>query len=161
MSRRVESWAVLAWTLVLIVVGGQAALALSGISIGINPTASQPYRVFIVLHGRPFGRGDLVAFRFGGSRYYPAGTIFVKEVKGLAGDRLEIRQDRTVRLNEAAMDAVRATDSKGRAVEPFLFEGTIPSDRHFLYSDAPNSYDSRYYGLIAKSQIIGRAVPLL
>lgn len=157
----VERWTILAWTAVLVVIGGKAVLALSGVSIGINPTASQPHRMFVVLHGRPFGRDDLVAFQFSGSRYYPAGTVFVKAVKGLPGDQLEIRQDRTVRLNDAAMNAVRATDSRGRAVEPFLFEGAIPSDRYFLYSAAPNSYDSRYYGLIAKSQIIGRAVPLL
>lgn len=160
-NRRVERWTIFAWAAVLVVVGGQAVLALSGISIGINPTESQPHRVFIVLHGRSFGRGDLVAFRFSGSRYYPEGTVFVKAVKGLPGDRLEIRGDRQVRLNEAAMDTVRATDSQGRAVEPFLFEGGIPEDKYFLYSAALNSYDSRYYGLIAKSEIIGRVVPVL
>lgn len=160
-NRRVESWAILSWTVVLVVVGGQGALALSGVSIGINPTASQPHRAFLVLHGRPFGRGDLIAFRFGGSSYYPEGTIFVKAVKGLPGDRLEIREDRTVWLNGAAMDVVRATDSKGRAVESSLFEGVIPENSYFLYSPAPNSYDSRYYGPVTKSQIVGRVVPLL
>ncbi|MFZ5862396.1 MAG: signal peptidase I [Nitrospirota bacterium] len=151
----------LVWTVVLVVIGSQAALALSAVSLGINPTASQPYRVFVVLHGRSFGRDDLVAFRFGGSRYYPEGTLFVKVVKGLPGDRLEIREDRTVWLDGVRLDSVRATDSKGRTVEPFRFEGVIPEDTYFLYSPAPNSYDSRYYGLIAKSQIIGRVVPLL
>jgi conjugative transfer signal peptidase TraF len=160
-NRRVERWTILAWTLVLVVVGGQAVLALVGISIGINPTASQPHRLFIVLHGRSFGREDLVAFRFGGSRYYPEETIFVKVVKGLPGDRLEIREDRTVRLNGARLDSVRATDSHGRTVEPFRFEGVIPENDYFLYSATPNSYDSRYYGLVAKSQIIGRVEPLL
>lgn len=161
MNRRVERWTILAWTVVLVVVGGQAALALSGVSIGINPTASQPHRIFIVLHGRSFGRDDLVAFRFGGSRYYPEGTIFVKVVKGLPGDRLEIREDRTVWLNGTRLDSVRAKDSQGRTVEPFRFKGVILGDTYFLYSAAPNSYDSRYYGLVAKSQIIGRVVPLL
>lgn len=160
-NRRVERWTILAWTVVLIVVTGQAVLAVFRISIGINPTASQPHRVFIVLHGRSFGRDDLVAFRFGGSRYYPEGTIFVKVVKGLPGDRLEIREDRTVWLNGALLDSIRATDSHGRMVERFRFEGVIPEDTYFLYSPAPNSYDSRYYGLVAKRQIIGRVVPLL
>lgn len=160
-NRRVERWTILAWTLVLVVVGGQAVRAFVGISIGINPTASQPHRVFIVLHGRSFGRDDLVAFRFGGSRYYPAGTVFVKAVKGLPGDRLEIREDRTVWLNGTRLDSVRATDSQGRTVEPFQFEGVIPEDTYFLYSAAPNSYDSRYYGLVTKSQIIGRVVPII
>ena len=160
-SRRVERWTILTWTLVLVVVGGQAVLAFVGVSIGINPTESQPHRVFVVLHGRSFGRDDLVAFRFGGSRYYPEGTIFVKVVKGLPGDRLEIREDRTVWLDGVRLDSVRATDSQGRTVEPFRFEGVIQKDTYFLYSAAPNSYDSRYYGLVAKSQITGRVVPIL
>ena len=161
MNRRVEHWVLAVWAVVLVVIGSQAVLALLGISIGVNPTASQPYRVLAVLRGRAFDREDLIAFRFGGSRYYPAGTVFVKVVKGLPGDRLETPEDHTVWLNGARLDSVRATDSTGRRVEPFRFEGVIPENAYFLYSAAPNSYDSRYYGLVAKSQIIGRVVPLL
>lgn len=160
-SRGLQRWALAVWAMVLVVIGSQAVLALLGISIGINPTASQPYRVLAVLRGRAFERGDLIAFRFEGSRYYPAGTVFVKVVKGLPGDRLETREDHTVWLNGERLDSIRATDSTGRRVEPFRFEGVIPENAYFLYSAAPNSYDSRYYGLVAKSQIIGRVMPLL
>ncbi len=161
MNRRVERWVLAVWAMVIVVIGSQAVLALLGISVGINPTASQPYRVLAVLRGRSFERGDLIAFRFAGSRYYAEGTVFVKVVKGLPGDRLEIREDRTVWLSGARLDSVRATDSKGGAVVPFRFDGVIPENAYFLYSAAPNSYDSRYYGLVTKSQILGRVVPLL
>jgi signal peptidase I len=63
-------------------------------------------------------------------------------------------------LNGEFLDTVRATDSKGRVVEPFLFDGIIPKDAYFLYSHAPNSYDSRYYGLIGKDRIVGKVIPL-
>ena len=147
--------------LVIVFIGVEATLAVFGIMIGINPTASQPYRLFIILKGQSLQRGDLVAFRFPGSRYYREGVLFVKEVEGLPGDHLEIRSDRTVRLNGAFLDTVRATDSQGKAVEPFLFDGVIPVGVYFLYSPARNSYDSRYYGLIEKERVVGRVIPLL
>lgn len=146
--------------LVLTVIGIEATLVLYGVSLGINPTASQPYRLFIILKGQQPRRGDLVAFRFLGSRYYREGVLFVKEVEGLPGDRLEIRNDRMVTLNGRFLDTVRATDSQGKAVDPFLFNGVIPDGAYFLYSPARNSYDSRYYGLIGKERFVGKVVPV-
>jgi len=159
-GRKIQPWVVGVWILVVSVIGIEAALVWYGISLGINPTASQPYRFFIILKGQPAQRGDLVAFRFPGSRYYKEGVLFVKEVEGLPGDRLEIRNDRTVTLNGRYLDTVRATDSQGKAVDPYLFNGVIPDGAYFLYSPARNSYDSRYYGLIGKERFIGKVVPL-
>ena len=146
--------------LVIVFIGVEAALAVFGIMIGINPTASQPYRLFIILKGRPAGRGELIAFNFPGSHYYPEGALFVKEIEGLPGDHLEVRLDRTVWLNGEFLDTVRATDSQGKAVVPFYFNGFIPENHYFLYAPVPNSYDSRYYGLIGKERIVGKVIPL-
>jgi conjugative transfer signal peptidase TraF len=157
---KVQPWVMGIWGLVLAVIALEASLVFFGISIGVNPTASQPYRLFLILKGRPFGRGDLIAFRFPGSEYYAEGSLFVKEVEGMPGDRLEIREDRTVWLNGEFVDHVRASDSKGKAVQPFLFSGIIPEGHYFLYASAPNSYDSRYYGLIRKDRIVGKVIPL-
>jgi conjugal transfer pilin signal peptidase TrbI len=159
-SRKIDPWAIRIWALVLTAIGIESLLVLFGISIGINPTASQPYRIFIILKGPPPGRDGLVVFSFPGTRYYREGVLFVKEVKGLPGDRLEIRGDRTVRLNGEFIDTVRATDSQGRGVDPFLYDGVIPTGSYFLYSPARNSYDSRYYGLIKRERIVGKAIPL-
>jgi len=144
----------------LVLTGLFSMMSFYGISVGVNLTRSQPYCLFLILRGRPFGRGDLVAFRFPGSRYYGEGTLFAKEVRGWPGDRLEIREDRAVWLNGEFLDTVRATDSKGRPVEPFYFRGMIPDGSYFLYAAAPNSYDSRYYGLAERNRIMGRVVPL-
>lgn len=157
---KLKSWVYAIWISVLAVIGIEAAFAFIGVSVGINPTASQPNRLFIILKGQPPQRGDLAAFRFPGSRYYREGVLFVKEVEGLPGDHLQIRSDRTVKLNGIFLDTVRATDSQGRAVEPFLFDGVIPDGAYFLYAPAQNSYDSRYYGLIGKERIVGKVIPL-
>lgn len=159
-SNRSKKLVSAAWILVLAIIGLEASMALFGISVGINPTESQPYRLFLILKKRPFDRGDLVSFRFPGSKYYAENSIFVKEVRGMPGDHLEMRNDRTVWLNGRFLDTVRATDSQGRAVEPLHFDGPIPEGHYFMYASAPNSYDSRYYGLIGKEQILGKAIPL-
>jgi conjugal transfer pilin signal peptidase TrbI len=160
-SDRIGKFIFATWIFVLSIIGIQATLALLGISLGINPTTSQPYRLFLILKGQPAVRGDLIAFHFPGSRYYPEGSLFVKKITGIPGDHLSIRNDRTVQLNGAFLDRIRATDSAGRAVEPFFFDGIIPDGTYFLYSRAPNSYDSRYYGLIRGDRIVGRVIPLL
>ncbi len=160
MRNKIRKIVVTAWATVLAVIGINVAPVYFGVSIGVNPTQSQPYRFFLVLKDRPFGRGDLIAFRFPGSEYYPEGSLFVKEIEGIPGDHLDIREDRTVWLNGEFLDHVRAADSKGRAVQPFLFSGIIPEGHYFLYAPVPNSYDSRYYGLIGKERIVGKVIPL-
>lgn len=157
MKRRIQF---LAAGILLILASLFAAMSFWGVSIAFNQTGSQPNRLLLVLSGRPFGRGDLVAFRFPGSRYYREGILFAKQVRGLPGDDLEIRDDRTLWLNGVLLDTVRAADSKGEPVVPFYYRGKIPNGSYFLYAAAPKSYDSRYFGLIGKERIVGKVIPL-
>lgn len=137
-----------------------ATMSFYGVSVVFNRTGSQPHRLLLVLWGRPFGRGDLVAFRFPGSRYYREGILFAKQARGMPGDDLEIRDDRTLWLNGVLLDTVRAADSKGEPVTPFYYRGKIPNGSYFLYAAVPRSYDSRYLGLIGKERIVGKVIPL-
>jgi len=132
---------------------------LSGLRVGINLTRSQPDWVYIISPVKVIRRGEKVAFLFQGSRYYPAGTLFVKEVVGLPGDRIE-NSSEAVWINGEKVGAVRATDSEGRAVAPFVYRGRIPKGAYFVMAHAPNSYDSRYFGWVEEKQIIGEVIPL-
>src|SRR5581483_4608204 len=96
----------------ILLVGG---LKFSGLRVGINLTRSQPNWVYIITPVKVIGRGVKVAFLFQGSRYYPVGTLFVKEVVGLPEDQIESGGE-GVWINGAKVDAVRATDSEGRVV---------------------------------------------
>jgi conjugative transfer signal peptidase TraF len=159
-KKKIGTISVLIWGVVILLIVLSAAFAMLGISIGINPTQSQPYRFFLILKKAPFQDGDLVAFRFPGSRYYEEGLLFVKEIEGMPGDHLAIREDRTAWLNGEFLDQVRAADSQGQPVEPYMYDGVIPEGRYFLYAPAPKSYDSRYYGLIERERIVGKVIPL-
>lgn len=52
------------------------------------------------------------------------------------------------------------TNSKGEALK-MIEPQTIPKGKYFVMSPAIRSYDSRYWGLVDESWIIGKAHPLL
>ena len=128
-------------------------------TIGINVTDSIPKKVFLIIKGITPEVGDFVAFRFQGSRYYKKGRTFIKVVAGNAGDFLEIK-GRCFLLNQKLLGCAKEKDREGRPVESFTFSGKIPQDKIFVLGISKDSYDSRYYGFVDKSQIIGRAVAL-
>jgi|JFJP01.1.fsa_nt_gi conjugal transfer pilin signal peptidase TrbI len=51
-------------------------------------------------------------------------------------------------------------DSLGNPLPQFQFSGKIPIGSLFMIGENPDSYDSRYYGLIQTNRIIGKAMPL-
>ncbi|MBA2555840.1 MAG: signal peptidase I [Chloroflexi bacterium] len=104
-----------------------------------------------------YSRGDIVVFHPPGSG---DGSIpFIKRVIGVAGDRVEIR-DGQVRVNGTAIDE-----------SSYLYDGdpTSPSgdgttfmigaDEIFVMGDhRSSSRDSRNFGTVATSEVVGRAV---
>lgn len=55
---------------------------------------------------------------------------------------------------------VRTADAEGRALPTFT-GGIIPAGSIFLHSKFPGSYDSRYFGPVPASGILGLARPIL
>jgi len=53
-----------------------------------------------------------------------------------------------------------AADSLGRPL-PLIEKQTIPAGYYYLYSPVARSYDSRYWGLVKKIEILGKAYPIL
>jgi signal peptidase I len=110
-------------------------------------------------HFDDFHRGDIVVFSPPpGWASDAAGTPFIKRVIGVGGDTVDIH-DGSVFVNGTKLD------------EPYLFEGqpTLPadpaihtwkiaSDQLFVMGDhRADSKDSRAFGPIEKSTVIGRA----
>ena len=148
------------------------------IFVGVQTFVAQPYQVEqesmeqTVLPGEyilvdkltpRFGgyhRGDIVVF------HPPAGFStgpdrdkpFIKRIIGLPGDRIDIRRDGRVAINGTEY------------VEPYVFRGQpttgrpgtstwlVPDGEYFVMGDhRQESTDSRDFGPIAESQMIGRA----
>ena len=130
---------------------------------------------------RDIARGDIIVFKYP----YAPFPHFVKRVVGLPGDHVRI-EDRTVLINGKPLDepyAIRDGTLPSRLNEKFpgnaanlyymdavwrdeiegLREGddlVLPVGKYFVLGDnRDNSRDSRYWGLVDRTNIIGR--PLL
>ena len=86
---------------------------------------------------------------------------YLKTVRGVAGARIDVDADGTVRIDGVALARAKTHALDGRplaAVAP----GTIPPGHYYLHGDHPDSHDSRYaeIGPVPGSRILGRALAL-
>jgi signal peptidase I len=109
-----------------------------------------------------YKRGDIVVFNPPPDWVQSAGTPFIKRVIGVGGDKVEVRDDGKVYVNGKAL------------VEPYVFEADgepqatvtstdppvwlVPKGELFVMGDhRASSSDSRIFGPIEASDVIGRA----
>lgn len=109
----------------------------------------------------PYGRGDIVVLN-PPTGYQRDGTPFIKRVIGLPGDRIQLVEGSVVvngtKLDEPYIfieDGVRQpTDPNGGG----LSEWIVPPGQLFVLGDhRGNSEDSRVFGTVDISSIVGRA----
>ena len=107
--------------------------------------------------------GDLVAYRSDArmAPELPLGTLVVKRVEALGGDRVDL-ETQGIRI-QGELRPVRFPHRqrlKDRALSDH--EGmVIPDTSLWVMGDHPRSFDSRYFGPVSAQQIIGvaRALP--
>ncbi|WP_236672290.1 S26 family signal peptidase [Croceicoccus sp. YJ47] len=133
-----------------------------------NATASVPIGLYSIGAKTAIQIGDRVAIepssrlqRYLASRgYLPAGIPLIKEVAALGGDTV-CRHDLLITINGTAAGAARRLDSLGRELP--VWEGcrTIAADELFaMNTRVPGSFDGRYFGPVARADVIGRARPV-
>lgn len=152
-----------------------AAIAYFG-GVRLNLTPSEPLGLWrIVALQRPVETGDLVficppvtaSFEEARRRGYvrrglcPSGFApLIKTVAALPGQHIEIGANVTVDGKPLASSIVRASDGEGRALTPFT-GGIVPPKNLFLHSTFARSYDSRYFGPVPDTGLLGLARPIL
>lgn len=84
----------------------------------------------------------------------------IKTVAALPGQSVAIGD--TVKIDGAVLDAslVRESDGHGRPIIPYS-GGIVPPGHVFLLSSFASSYDSRYFGPVPDSGLLGLARPIL
>jgi len=84
----------------------------------------------------------------------------IKTVAALPSQSIAIGD--TVRIDGAVLSASRVSksDGQGRQIVPFS-GGIVPPGHLFLHSSFASSYDSRYFGPIPISGLLGLAKPIL
>ncbi len=157
-----------------VVMSALAAAALAG-GYRLNLTPSEPLGLWRIeeLH-RSVVIGDLVflcppttavfaeAWRRG---YLRRGLCvggfapLIKTVAALPGQKVEITDHVLIDGRSVAASSVRARDGEGRALSPDP-GGVIPPHHLFLHSSFASSYDSRYFGPVPDSSLLGLARPV-
>lgn len=133
-----------------------------------NVSASIPVGLYRIVRDEAPHRGELVALRpspalaryMAARRYVEAGALLVKPVAAVSGQQV-CRKDLTVTIDGAKVATALVTDNKRRSLPTWtgcrrLRPGTVFP----LAPAARASFDGRYFGPVATSSIVGRAVPL-
>jgi conjugal transfer pilin signal peptidase TrbI len=106
--------------------------------------------------------GDFVAFRSGPSQApeIPVGTLMVKRIDGLPGDHIQV-EPRGIRIEEIlyAVPYPHRGTLGDRAI-PIGTDILLSEDEIWVMGDHPRSFDSRDYGPIPESHIVGKAYAL-
>lgn len=131
----------------------------------LNSSASVP-RGFYTRVDRPVTSGMFVTVRavdvapgYAESRdFTDAGDRFIKRVVAITGER--VCADGSV-VMVGALRLERAThDSGGRALPTWSGCRVLDRDEVFLLGDTPDSFDSRYFGVVDLEEIEGVWTPL-
>lgn len=141
-----------------------------------------PFKVWLIKKGVIPERGEYVAFK---NPKVDGRATWIKIISGKEGDRIEVIKLSEIERFKVFIDElgkelpvrgfvilystdplynllvleVFERDTRGREL-PMIEEGRIPPQKYFVTSPAIRSYDSRYWGLVDESNIIGKAYPL-
>lgn len=144
-----------------------AALPVSRVLVW-NATASVPTGLYHIRGAAGLRVGERVAIepppemrRYLAKRgYLPTGVPLLKEVAALRGDTV-CRTGLVVTINGEVAGLARASDSRARPLPRWQGCHTLTAKQIFVMNRrAPDSFDGRYFGPIARAQVIGRASPV-
>ena len=104
-------------------------------------------------------RGDVVVFKFPKDR----DVDYIKRVVGVAGDKIEIVKKKLI-VNDAEVVDLHAHFSSSAEISGDMSPRdnfgpiTVPAGKIFVMGDnSDNSYDSRFWGFVDQSDILGKA----
>ena len=131
-----------------------------------NASASAPIGLYRVVSGAP-ERGDFVLVRIPKSiekvaairGYLPAGVPLIKRVAAVAGDDV-CAFNGAIIVNGEIAARQRKADRAGRSLPRWNECRELVQGEFFLLTNAPDSFDSRYFGPVSSARVIGRLAPL-
>jgi type IV secretory pathway protease TraF len=122
-------------------------------------TQSVDYWLFFIVERQPaqVEKGDYVLIDFDTS-IYPDKSLPPRAIKRVACRGGQFLENRGNEYFCAGQYLGRAKDytMNGTPTNKFIFSGAIPKGHVFVIGSHPDSYDSRYFGLIAPHQVMAK-----
>ena len=81
----------------------------------------------------------------------------LKEVAAVEGDFVEVVHNK-IYINGEFKGEIAEVDPKGRELVSFVKDGILKSGEVFLLGRGRNSFDSRYFGVVEKSEILKKTI---
>lgn len=136
------------------------AAAAAGSRVAYNTTDSVPVGFYELHPGASVTVGDLVVFEPPASAaallrergYLPAGRSLLKRVVAMAGDSVCLDGDVYV-VNGRTIARVIHDDTAGRPLPLHLTCGLVEPRAAYVATQAPRSFDSRYFGPVSASSL--------
>lgn len=166
---------------VMLVIGLGAAVVAAIVVVGwvggfrLNATPSYPLGLWRIERPvSPIKVGDLVficmppgaGLTLGLERGYlrpglcPGGAgPLIKTVAALPGQQVEVGRSVTIDGRPLGNSRIRVVDAEGRALVVHA-GGIVPPGQLYLHSDYAGSYDSRYFGPLPETGLLGLARPV-
>ncbi|MFG1345515.1 S26 family signal peptidase [Xanthobacter autotrophicus DSM 431] len=133
-----------------------------------NASASVPIGLYRIVSGDPVGVTDLavvmppegLAAFLDARGYLPRGLPLIKRVLALGGTEV-CRSGAEIIAYGMAYGQARLRDTRGRPLPVWQGCRMLHAGEAFLMNrDSPDSFDSRYFGPLPLSTVVGRAIPL-
>lgn len=133
-----------------------------------NASASVPIGLYAVHPAHNLNVTELVVVRpptdlaryLAGRRYLPEGVPMLKRVLALPNQTV-CRSDRTITVDGIAMGDALERDTQGRPLPDWQGCKRISDGQVFLMNwQSEDSFDGRYFGLLSRTTILGRADPV-
>ncbi|OGU22734.1 MAG: hypothetical protein A2580_15000 [Hydrogenophilales bacterium RIFOXYD1_FULL_62_11] len=133
------------------------------IALDLAEETCLPYRVYAIRMGEVDPqRGDFVAFRATGLEpHFVDGSLFTKQVLGVPGDRVVVGFDGATVNGTFLAFTDRAIKKLGIPRAARVASYTLGQGELFMAGTEPGAFDSRYYGPVRASALVGSSRPLL
>ena len=131
-----------------------------------NLSASVPIGLYVIDHATP-RRDDYVLIQLppiaaalaNHRGYLPAGISLLKKVSGVHEDRV-CRHGQQVFINDHAVARASWSDMLRRPMPIWTGCRRLKAGELFLLGGGPDSFDSRYFGPVSATDVVGRATPI-
>lgn len=149
---------------VALIAGGLAFYLTTRYSIGVDPQENTclPWRVFIIDKQDVLPeRGAIFAFKAKDLRpYFPQGTHMIKVIDGVPGDLVKVTAEQVFVNGQEVGAGLLLSKALKRPPGRYVREEIVPNSKFWFMGKTVDSYDSRYWGYVSESDLIGRAYPI-